>query len=58
MVKRLLALPDEPSADAADALACAICRAHADSLSGRFAGNGLALARSGARSRRGRLRSA
>ncbi|MCX7672809.1 MAG: crossover junction endodeoxyribonuclease RuvC [Thiobacillaceae bacterium] len=28
MVMRLLALPGEPSADAADALACAICHAH------------------------------
>ena len=29
MVKRLLALPGDPSPDAADALACAICHAHA-----------------------------
>ena len=29
MVMRLLALPGEPSPDAADALACAICHAHA-----------------------------
>ena len=28
MVKRLLRLPGHPSADAADALACAICHAH------------------------------
>lgn len=28
MVRRLLALPGDPSADAADALACAICHAH------------------------------
>ena len=28
MVKRLLALPGQPSPDAADALACAICHAH------------------------------
>ncbi|TSA21440.1 MAG: crossover junction endodeoxyribonuclease RuvC [Betaproteobacteria bacterium] len=28
MVKRLLSLPAEPTADAADALACAICHAH------------------------------
>jgi crossover junction endodeoxyribonuclease RuvC len=28
MVKRLLNLPGHPSADAADALACAICHAH------------------------------
>ncbi|KAB2843974.1 MAG: crossover junction endodeoxyribonuclease RuvC [Burkholderiales bacterium] len=31
MVKRLLALPGTPSADAADALACAICHAHSSS---------------------------
>lgn len=29
MVRRLLSLPGEPSPDAADALACAICHAHA-----------------------------
>jgi crossover junction endodeoxyribonuclease RuvC len=28
MVKRLLSLPAEPTSDAADALACAICHAH------------------------------
>jgi crossover junction endodeoxyribonuclease RuvC len=28
MVRRLLALPGDPSPDAADALACAICHAH------------------------------
>ena len=32
MVKRLLALPGNPSPDAADALACAICHAHGRSL--------------------------
>ncbi len=32
MVRRLLALPGEPAADAADALACAICHAHGRSL--------------------------
>ncbi len=32
MVRRLLALPGEPSADAADALACAICHAHSAQL--------------------------
>ena len=32
MVKRLLALPGDPSADAADALACAICHAHGGKL--------------------------
>lgn len=33
MVRRLLALPGDPSPDAADALACAICHAHASGLS-------------------------
>jgi crossover junction endodeoxyribonuclease RuvC len=48
MVKRLLALPGDPSPDAADALACAICHAHG--------GQGLgALSTSGFRVRRGRL---
>jgi crossover junction endodeoxyribonuclease RuvC len=48
MVKRLLALPGHPSADAADALACAICHAHG--------GQGLGkIATSGYRVRRGRL---
>jgi crossover junction endodeoxyribonuclease RuvC len=48
MVRRLLALPADPSPDAADALACAICHAHG--------GQGLgALATSGFRVRRGRL---
>ena len=32
MVRRLLALPGEPTADAADALACAICHAHGSRL--------------------------
>ncbi len=32
MVKRLLALPGDPSPDAADALACAICHAHSAAL--------------------------
>ncbi len=49
MVKRLLALPGHPSADAADALACAICHAHG--------GLGLGgLETRGFRVRRGRLR--
>lgn len=48
MVKRLLNLSAHPSADAADALACAICHAHG--------GQGLgALATTGFRVRRGRL---
>ncbi len=36
MVKRLLALPGDPSPDAADALACAICHAHAGQGMGAF----------------------
>jgi crossover junction endodeoxyribonuclease RuvC len=48
MVKRLLGLAGAPSADAADALACAICHAHG--------GQGLgAIPTSGFRVRRGRL---
>jgi crossover junction endodeoxyribonuclease RuvC len=48
MVCRLLALDGEPGADAADALACAICHAHA--------GQGLgALVTAGRRVRNGRL---
>ena len=48
MVKRLLTLAGEPSADAADALACAICHAHG--------GQGLGkLSTAGYRMKRGRL---
>jgi crossover junction endodeoxyribonuclease RuvC len=48
MVKRLLRLPGAPSADAADALACAICHAHG--------GQGLgAIPTQGMRLRKGRL---
>jgi crossover junction endodeoxyribonuclease RuvC len=47
MVRRLLALPGEPSPDAADALACAICHAHGASLG--------SLSLRGLRLRRGRL---
>jgi crossover junction endodeoxyribonuclease RuvC len=48
MVKRLLRLSGVPSADAADALACAICHAHG--------GQGLgAISTTGYRVRRGRL---
>ncbi len=48
MVKRLLELPGHPSADAADALACAICHAHG--------GMGLgAIATRGRRVRAGRI---
>lgn len=41
MVIRLLSLPGEPSADAADALACAICHAHGGQGLGAFATQGL-----------------
>ena len=47
MVRRLLDLPGEPSADAADALACAICHAHGARLGD--------LPLRGLRMRRGRL---
>jgi crossover junction endodeoxyribonuclease RuvC len=48
MVRRLLRLAGDPSADAADALACAICHAHG--------GQGLGpLATAGYRMKRGRL---
>lgn len=47
MVRRLLGLPGEPSADAADALACAICHAHGARL-GELSTRGL-------RMRKGRL---
>ncbi len=48
MVRRLLGLPGDPSADAADALACAICHANG--------GQGLGkLATAGYRMRNGRL---
>jgi crossover junction endodeoxyribonuclease RuvC len=48
MVKRLLRLAGEPGADAADALACAICHAHSGLGYGQ-------LATAGYRVRRGRL---
>jgi crossover junction endodeoxyribonuclease RuvC len=48
MVRRLLSLPGLPAADAADALAAAICHAHASTGIG-------ALTRSGYRVRSGRL---
>jgi len=41
MVRRLLALPGDPSPDAADALACAICHAHGGQGLGGFATTGL-----------------
>jgi crossover junction endodeoxyribonuclease RuvC len=43
MVRRLLALPGVPASDAADALAAAICHAHATSGLGRIAGRGYRL---------------
>lgn len=58
MVVRLLSLPGTPSRDAADALACATCHAHADRLASSLvgaAGASAALARRGVRVRRGRL---
>ncbi len=48
MVRRLLSLPVAPGADAADALACAICHAHGGMGMG-------SLATAGYRMRRGRL---
>ena len=47
MVRRLLALPGDPSPDAADALACAICHAHGGRL-GIFSTRGFSV-------RKGRL---
>ena len=47
MVRRLLSLPGDPSPDAADALACAICHAHGGLLGG--------LSTRGMRMKRGRL---
>ena len=47
MVRRLLALPGDPSPDAADALACAICHAHGSML-GKISTRGYVM-------RRGRL---
>ena len=44
MVRRLLALPGDPSPDAADALACAICHAHGGKL-GSFSTRKLRLKR-------------
>jgi crossover junction endodeoxyribonuclease RuvC len=44
MVRRLLALPGDPSPDAADALACAICHAHGGSL-GNLSTRGLHMKR-------------
>jgi crossover junction endodeoxyribonuclease RuvC len=48
MVRRLLRLPGDPSPDAADALACAICHAHGGQGLGKLATRGF-------RMKRGRL---
>jgi crossover junction endodeoxyribonuclease RuvC len=58
MIRYLLRLSGDPAPDAADALACATCHAHADRLSQALVGKGGAttgLARRGVRVRRGRL---
>lgn len=55
MVQRLLALPKAPAADAADALACAICHAHSGALLHAVARAGRAAPRRGWRVRDGRL---
>ncbi len=52
MVRRLLSLPGEPSADAADALACAIAHAHGGQGMGHGAG---ILATKGFRVKKGRI---
>ena len=41
MVQHLLRLPGVPSTDAADALACAICHAHAATMTGAAGGTGM-----------------
>ncbi len=55
MVQRLLALPRAPAADAADALACAICHAHSGGVLHAVARAGRASPRRGWRVRDGRL---
>jgi crossover junction endodeoxyribonuclease RuvC len=55
MICRLLGLPAEPSKDAADALACAVCHAHGFAALGTLGGLSPALARRGLRVKRGRL---
>lgn len=55
MVQRLLMLPKTPAADAADALACAICHAHSGALLRAVARTGRAAPRRGWRVRDGRL---
>ena len=56
MVQRLLALPGVPSADAADALACAVCHAHAGALVAKVGAQSITMARRGVSVRRGRMR--
>ena len=59
MVTRLLALDAEPATDAADALACAICHAHASRMLTLLAGATVLRARrSGSGRRAWRLRGA
>ena len=55
MVQRLLRLPGQPSTDAADALACAICHAHAGGLTAAAQGTSPLATRMGMRIRRGRM---
>ena len=55
MVKRLLTLPSEPSKDAADALGCAICFAHAKQFGFDAQKIAPGLAKRGLRVKRGRL---
>lgn len=61
MVQRLLVLPGVPSTDAADALACAICHAHAAAVTRAALGIANAapapVQRRGTRIRNGRIRS-
>jgi crossover junction endodeoxyribonuclease RuvC len=49
MVKRLLQLPGDPQADAADALACAICHAHGGTARGLLGSVGAAGRKRGTR---------
>ena len=55
MVRQLLALDGMPAPDSADALACAICHAHAAPLVGRLVGLGAAPTLAAGRMRRGRI---
>jgi len=55
MVQRLLALDGMPAPDSADALACAICHAHAAPLARQLQRTGSLAAAAGVRLRNGRL---